>query len=144
MCNSAFYCSQSNPEYPPVPPSFPVSQPYVSYRPPHHHARKVCYCNQAELQTLPSQESSFSRVQGSFPTQEASSLLPSYTRLQEVKDGEAISKELALLGSTLNQRMDRLEALLQEVLNRQTVLLSFQDSLKESLHASELPAESSK
>lgn len=83
-------------------------------------------------------------MQGSFPTQEASSLLPSYTRLQEVKDGEAISKELALLGSTLNQRMDRLEALLQEVLNRQTVLLSFQDSLKESLHASELPAESSK
>lgn len=143
MCNSAFYCNQSNTEYSPVPPSFPVNQPYVSYRPPHQHARKVCYCNQAELQTLPSQEP-FSRVQGSFPAQDASSLLPSYGRLHEVKDMESVSKELALMGSTLNQRMDRLEALLQEVLNRQTVLLSFQESLKDSLHTSELPAESSK
>ena len=61
-----------------------------------------------------------------------------------MKDMESVSKELALMGSTLNQRMDRLEALLQEVLNRQTVLLSFQESLKDSLHTSELPAESSK
>ena len=144
MSSAAFYCNQSNAELPPVTRSFPAGQPYVSYRSPHHHARKVCYCNQAELQTMPSQEPSFHGVQSAFPTQDMSALLPSYGRLREVDDVESISKELTLLGSTLNQRMDRLEALLQEVLNRQTVLLSFQDSLKESMRASELPTESSK